>query len=55
MFAYSCYIVIEAFVPSHGGQICKSMLGSEAISQFRELPFPLRRISTVSSLDPFDA
>jgi hypothetical protein len=48
-------IVIGAFVPSRGGQICKSTPGSGARSQFRELPFPLRRISTTSSLDPFDA
>jgi hypothetical protein len=47
--------VIGAFVPSRGGQICKSTPGSGARSQFRELPFPLRRISTISSLDPFDA
>jgi hypothetical protein len=26
-----------------------------ARSQFHELPFPLRRISTTSSMDPFDA
>jgi hypothetical protein len=55
MFACSCYIVIGAFVPSRGGQIRKSTLGGGARSQFRELPFPLRRISTTSSLDPFDA
>jgi hypothetical protein len=55
MFAYSCYIVIGAFVPSRGGQICKYTPGGGARSQFRELPFPLRRISTTSSLDPFDA
>jgi hypothetical protein len=47
--------VIGAFVPSRGGQICKSTPGSGARSQFRELSFPLRRISTASSLDPFDA
>jgi hypothetical protein len=55
MFACSCCIVIGAFVPSCGGQICKSTPDSGARSQFRELPFPLRRISTASSLDPFDA
>jgi hypothetical protein len=55
MFACSCCIVIGAFVSSHGGQICKSTPGSGARSQFRELLFPLRRISTASSLDPFDA
>jgi hypothetical protein len=55
MFACSCCIVIGAFVPSRGGQICKSTPGSGARSQFRELSFPLRRISTTSSLDPFDA
>jgi hypothetical protein len=55
MFACSCCIVIGAFVPSRGGQICKSTPCSGARSQFRELPFPLRRISTTSSLDPFDA
>jgi hypothetical protein len=55
MFACSCCIVIGAFVPSRGGQICKSTPGSGARSQFRELLFPLRRISTTSSLDPFDA
>jgi hypothetical protein len=55
MFAYSCCIVIGEFVPSRGGQICKSTTGSGARSQFCELPFPLRRISTTSSLDPFDA
>jgi hypothetical protein len=48
MFAYSCCIVIGAFVPSRGGQICKSTPGSGARSQFCELPFPLRRISTTS-------
>jgi hypothetical protein len=47
--------VIGAFVPSRGGQICKSTPGGGARSQFRELPFPLRQISTASSLDPFDA
>ena len=47
--------VIGAFVSSRGGQICKSTPGGGARSQFRELPFPLRRISTTSSLDPFDA
>jgi hypothetical protein len=55
MFACSWCIVIGAFVLSRGGQICKSTPGSGARSQFRELPFPLRRISTTSSLDPFDA
>jgi hypothetical protein len=55
MFAYSCCIVIGAFVPSRGGHICKSTPGSGARSQFRELLFPLHRISTTSSLDPFDA
>ena len=55
MFACSCCIVIGAFVPSRGGQICKSTPGGGARSQFRELSFPLRRISTASSLDPFDA
>jgi hypothetical protein len=40
MFAYSCCIVIGAFVPSCGGQICKSTPGSGARSQFRELSFP---------------
>jgi hypothetical protein len=55
MFAYSCCLVIGAFVPSRGGQICKSTQGSGARSQFCELPFPLHRISTTSSLDPFDA
>jgi hypothetical protein len=55
MFAYSCCIVIGAFVPSRGGQICKSMPGGGARSQFRELSFPLHRIRTASSLDPFDA
>jgi hypothetical protein len=55
MFACSCCIVIGAFVSSRGGQICKSTRGSGARSQFRELLFPLRRISTASSLDPFDA
>jgi hypothetical protein len=55
MFACSCCIVIGAFVLSRGGQICKSMPGSGARSQFHELLFPLRRISTTSSLDPFDA
>jgi hypothetical protein len=55
MFACSCCIVIGAFVPSHGGQICKSTPDGGARSQFRELLFPLRRISTASSLDPFDA
>jgi hypothetical protein len=55
MFAYSCCIVIGAFVPSRGGQIYKSTPGGGARSQFRELPFPLRRISTTSSLDHFDA
>jgi hypothetical protein len=54
MFAYSCCIVIGAFVLSRGGRICKSTLSGGARSQFREL-FPLRRISTTSSLDPFDA
>jgi hypothetical protein len=47
--------VIGAFVSSRGGQICKSTPGGGARSQFRELSFPLRRISTTSSLDPFDA
>jgi hypothetical protein len=47
--------VIGAFVSSCGGQICKSTPSGGARSQFRELPFPLRRISTTSSLDPFDA
>jgi hypothetical protein len=47
--------VIGAFVSSRGGQICKSTPGGGARSQFRELSFPLRRISTASSLDPFDA
>ena len=47
--------VIGAFVPSRGGQICKSTPGGGARSQFRELSFPLRQISTTSSLDPFDA
>jgi hypothetical protein len=47
--------VIGVFVSSRGGQICKSTPGGGAISQFRELPFPLCRISTTSSLDPFDA
>jgi hypothetical protein len=42
-------------VSSRGGQICKSTPGSGARSQFRELLFSLRRISTASSLDPFDA
>jgi hypothetical protein len=51
----SCCIVIGVFVPSRGGQVCKSTPGGGARSQFRELPFPLRRISTASSLDPFDA
>jgi hypothetical protein len=46
---------IGAFVSSRGGKICKSTPGGGARSQFRELPFPLRRISTASSLDPFDA
>jgi hypothetical protein len=55
VFAGSCCIVIEAFVPSRGGQICKSTPGGGARSQFRNLSFPLRRISTTSSLDPFDA
>jgi hypothetical protein len=55
MLACSCCIVIGAFVPSRGGQICKSTLGGGARSQFRELPFPLLRISTANSLDPFDA
>jgi hypothetical protein len=55
MFACSCCIVIGAFVSSRGGQICKSTPGGGARSQFRELPFPLRRISMASSLDPFDA
>jgi hypothetical protein len=54
MFACSCCIVIGAFVPSCGGRICKSTLGGGARSQFRELS-PFRRISTTSSLDPFDA
>jgi hypothetical protein len=44
-----------AFVSSRGGRICKSTPGGGARSQFRELPFPLHRISTTSSLDPFDA
>jgi hypothetical protein len=47
--------VIGAFVSSRGGQICKSTLGGGARSHFHELSFPLRRISTASSLDPFDA
>jgi hypothetical protein len=47
--------IIGAFVSSRGGQICKSTPGGGARSQFRELSFPLRRISTASSLDPFDA
>jgi hypothetical protein len=47
--------VIRAFVTSRGGQICKSTPGGGARSQFHELPFPIRRISTASSLDPFDA
>ena len=47
--------IIGAFVSSHGDQICKSTPGGGARSQFRELSFPLRRISTTSSLDPFDA
>jgi hypothetical protein len=55
MFACSWFIFIGAFVSSHGGQICKSTPGSGARSQFRELPFPIHRISTTSSLDPFDA
>jgi hypothetical protein len=55
MFVCSCCIVIGAFVPSHGGQICKSTPGDGARSQFRELSFPLHRISMASSLDPFDA
>jgi hypothetical protein len=55
MFAYSCCIVIGAFVSSRGGQICKSTPGGGARSQFRELSPPFRRISTASSLDPFDA
>jgi hypothetical protein len=55
MFACSCCIVIKEFVLSRGGQICKSTPGSGARSQFHELLFPLRRISTTSSLDPFDA
>jgi hypothetical protein len=52
IFAFSCCIVIRAFVPSSGGQICKSTPGSGARSQFREPP--LRRISMASTLDPFD-
>jgi hypothetical protein len=44
MFAYSCCIVIRAFVPSRGGQICMSTPGGGARSQFRELS-PFRRIS----------
>ena len=55
MFACSWCIVIGAFVSSRGGQICKSTPGGGARSQFRELSFPLRRISTASSLNPFDA
>jgi hypothetical protein len=47
--------VTGAFVPSRGGQICKSTPGGGARSQFHKLSFPLRRISTTSSLDPFDA
>jgi hypothetical protein len=37
MFACSCCIVIGAFVPSRGRQICKSTPASGARSQFREL------------------
>ena len=37
MFAYSCCIVIGAFMLSRGGQICKSTLVGGARSQFREL------------------
>jgi hypothetical protein len=55
LYYCSCCIVIGAFVPSRGGQICKSTPGGGARSQFRELSFPLHRISTTSSLDPFDA
>jgi hypothetical protein len=54
MFACSCCIVIGAFVSSREGKIYKSTLGGGARSQFRELS-PFRRISTASSLDPFDA
>jgi hypothetical protein len=43
IFAYSCCIVIGAFVPSRGGQICKSTLGSGGRSQLRKLS-PLRRL-----------
>ena len=43
MFACSCCIVIGAFVPSHGGQICKSTPDGGARSQFRELS-PFRRL-----------
>jgi hypothetical protein len=53
MFACSCCIVIEAFVPSREGQIYKSTPDGGARSQFRELS-PFRWLSTTSSLDPFD-
>jgi hypothetical protein len=53
MFACSCCIVIGAFVPSREGQICKPTPDGGARSQFRELS-PIRRLSTASSLDPFD-
>jgi hypothetical protein len=41
IFACSCCIVIGAFVPSSGGQNCKSTPGGGARSQFRELSLSL--------------